>query len=212
MLGEYGSLGVYPVGFQGSSSGAPSIAVSSGGSNTWRWVWPDKNVDLEISKLMIRFGEKEEPHEGGSLTNVSITTGGVEGITMTWHYAYDIDPPIEPRIDGPSSGETGTEYTYTISNIGTQNVNFYIDWGDGTESEWTNLTNPAASVTAKHTWDSDGTYTIKARGINEWGGMSNWATLEVSMPKNKPYINTLFLIFLEQHPYLFPILRYLLGL
>jgi len=31
-------------------------------------------------------------------------------------------------------------------------------------------------------------------------------------PKNKPYINTPFLQFLENHPYIFPLLRQLLGL
>ena len=42
---------------------------------------------------------------------------------------------------------------------------------------------------------------------------SDWATLEVSMPKNKTInINSLFLRFLENHPYMFPILRYILEL
>jgi hypothetical protein len=43
-----------------------------------------------------------------------------------------------------------------------------------------------------------------------YGAESDWATLEVSMPKNK-IINP-FERFLEQHPYMFPILKYLLKL
>ena len=42
---------------------------------------------------------------------------------------------------------------------------------------------------------------------------SEWATLEVSMPKNKPRSHfQLFCRFLENHPHLFPVLRHLLSL
>ena len=34
----------------------------------------------------------------------------------------------------------------------------------------------------------------------------------LTTPRNKPYLNTPFLQFLENHPYMFPILRQLLGL
>ncbi len=44
-----------------------------------------------------------------------------------------------------------------------------------------------------------------------FGFESEWATLEVGMPKNKA-TNSLFLRSLENHPRLFPLLQQLLGL
>jgi hypothetical protein len=66
-----------------------------------------------------------------------------------------------------------------------------------------------------------GSYSIKAKAKDDPNGdgdlsdgtESVWSDpLSVSMPKNKPYINTPFLSFLENHPHLFPLLRQLLGL
>jgi hypothetical protein len=42
----------------------------------------------------------------------------------------------------------------------------------------------------KHTWEKSGTYTIKVRSRDSYDEKSDWVTLEVAMPKNKPYINT----------------------
>jgi len=47
-------------------------------------------------------------------------------------------------------------------------------------------------------------YELKVKAIDEHGAESDWATLEVSMPKNKA-INP-FLLFLERLIYRFPIL------
>jgi len=201
---------------QGLNNGVYTMSIGVELSEPVLWTWEKYGVSgLSISKLMVVYELEMEPGKEAILSEASLTAVGMEAFTVSEHYAYEIDPLAEPRIDGPSSGETGTEYNYSINNIGTQDVYFCIDWGDGTPVEWTSLTNPAASTTAKHTWDSDGTYTIKARAMNKWSGMSNWATLEVSMPKNKA-INTPFLQFLENllqsHPHLFPILQQLLRL
>ncbi|EMR74673.1 hypothetical protein MBGDF03_00256 [Thermoplasmatales archaeon SCGC AB-540-F20] len=64
-----------------------------------------------------------------------------------------------------------------------------------------------------HTWDFRGIYAIEAKAKDAQGLESDWGTLEINMPKNKAFnINSFFLRFLELHPNIFPIIRYLLGL
>ena len=54
--------------------------------------------------------------------------------------------------------------------------------------------------------------TADACEINIYGSESEWSDpLMVAMPKNKA-INSPFLQFLENHPFIFPLLRQLLGL
>ena len=69
-----------------------------------------------------------------------------------------------------------------------------------------------AECNASAVWFEKGDYEIKVQAIDEFGAESEWSDpLLVSMPKTKT-INTVFLTFLENHPYLFPLLRQILGL
>jgi len=89
---------------------------------------------------------------------------------------------------------------------------YSIDWGDGVTEEWIGPRDSGREITMNHTWYSRGTFQIKVKVKDVFDEESDYATLEVSMPKNKPYINTPFLNFLENHPHLFPLLRQLLNL
>jgi len=121
----------------------------------------------------------------------------------------DNTPPDIPTIDGRSKGNPNEEYEYILSADDPQgdNVCFYVDWGDDT-NEWTDLVSPGEEITVSHTWDTEGTYEIKAKSIDQYCDESDWATLEVSMPKNKA-INP-FLLFLERLIERFPILEQIL--
>ncbi|GAH14983.1 unnamed protein product, partial [marine sediment metagenome] len=122
------------------------------------------------------------------------------------------NPPAEPTIDGPTSGKPGTSYTYTISNIGIEDVYFFIDWGDDTYTWWFGPYTSGETATASHIWEEQGTYTIRVKARDVYGLESDWAEpLSVSMPRNRA-IKTPFLKFIENHPYLFPLLRQILGL
>ena len=122
-------------------------------------------------------------------------------------------PPETPSITGTINGKVREEYFYYFTSIDPDNnpVSFYVDWGDGTINEWNIEGASGESVWVKRAYSNQGTYTIKAKARDTPGEENNWATLEVSMPKNNA-INTLFLRFSENHPYMFPILRHLLGL
>ncbi len=122
-------------------------------------------------------------------------------------------PPNKPDINGPTSGKTGTSYDYTFTSIDQDEdiVQFFIDWGDG-DTEWTEFTASGTSITRSHTWTEKSTYEIKAKARDTDDYESDWGKLSVSMPRNKLFIYTLFMRFLERFPNAFPILRHLLGL
>ena len=124
------------------------------------------------------------------------------------------DKPNTPT--GPESGETGTDYKYTCKKTNDPDgdrTTYLFDWGDGTTSDWITLYGASMGVSAYHNWTKRGTYEIKVKAKDIYGRESEWSDpLSVSMPKNKIAINPLFLQFLENHPRLFPMLRYILGL
>ena len=123
------------------------------------------------------------------------------------------EPPTKPDIEGPTSGKPGVEYPYRLCSTDPDgdDISYCINWGDGSGEVCIGPFPSGQEATAKHTWSDEGTYTIKAKAKDTYGAESDWATLEVSMPRNKQF-NSLFLRFLENHPHLFPILRQLLGL
>ena len=176
-----------------------------------QWTWEEHDVDeLPIKKLMIR-GIVENVEAESYISSSSISSIGIDGFTILEHYAYALDAPAEPRIDGPTKGSSGKAYDYEINNIGISNVYFLIDWDDDSELEYTDLTSTGVTKTVSHTWTADGTYNIKVRAMNEWGMMSDWAELGVTIPKKK-VINRPILNLLEDHLHLFPILKIFLNI
>ena len=138
---------------------------------------------------------------------------------ITWDmcfrtYGTDNLPPNEPVLDGTTSGKTGTSYDYTVTadDPDGDDVYYIIDWDDNTSD----TIGPFASGTPgtiSHTWDEDGTYIVKAKAKDINDAESNWVELTVTMPVDKiKTIQSIFINILQKYPYMFPILRYLLGL
>jgi len=122
-------------------------------------------------------------------------------------------PPTPPVITGQTNGKAGTSYSYNFVSTDSDNdqVEYYIKWGDGDTTSWTSLQSQGSpGYDESHTWSSQGGYLIEAKARDEHGLESDWSNLNLSMPKNKAYINTPFLDFLQQHLHLFPLLQHLL--
>jgi outer membrane protein assembly factor BamB len=128
----------------------------------------------------------------------------------------DSQPPSTPTIDGPPSGRTGRTYEYTVMSTDPDgdDISYYVDWGDGTNTDWLGSYNSGQEQTVSHTWETDGTYTIQVKAKDSNGVESGWGTLSVTMPMSSIIHDSPFLKLLEQffdkHPFAFPILRYLL--
>ena len=125
------------------------------------------------------------------------------------------NPPNIPEFIGQTNGEAGIEYTYSFLSIDPDGDDIYycIQWGDDSGEICLGPFQSGIERTATHTWNEEGTYLvkIKARDIND--AESDWATLQVTMPKNKSFKIQEFLInFFENQPTIFQIFRQILGL
>jgi hypothetical protein len=126
---------------------------------------------------------------------------------------YNNSPPNKPsRPNGPTTGKPGISYTYSSSTVDSNGepIFYKFDWDDGIESGWLGPYNSGQTITTSHVWNSKGSYAVKVKAKDIYGGESFWSEpLSVNMPKNK-VINRPILNFLQQYPNLFPILRQLL--
>ena len=121
-------------------------------------------------------------------------------------YVYAIgkgnNQPDKPSINGPISGKIDNSYTYTITSNDEDNdqLNYYIDWGDGTNTGWKGPYNSGQTTSESHIWTSQGSYTIKAKAKDDQGLESEWTSLEVSMPKQKIFHHPILTWLLAQFP------------
>ena len=125
------------------------------------------------------------------------------------------NPPYAPTIDGPTSGKPNTEYDFSFVSTDPEGdaVMYNVDWGDG-DTEWTEYGDSGVEVILKHTWTSQGTYTIKAQAVDINGAESNWTEFSITITKNKPFNSNFYFLgwWFERFQNVFPILRQLLGL
>jgi outer membrane protein assembly factor BamB len=135
----------------------------------------------------------------------------------TYLYALQIineQPPIIPTISGPTSGKANQNYNYTVVSTDPEgnNISYYVDWGDGTNTGWIGPYTSGHELTINHTWNKRGTYTIKAKAMDNYSAESGWGTLQVTMPLvyEPPHFRFFEWLF-ERFPHAFPILRQLLG-
>ena len=93
--------------------------------------------------------------------------------------------PDAPAISGPSTGKTGTAYTYSFTTVDPDGdpVSLWIQWGDGTTAEeWMGPYASGETVSLAHVWETNGTYTISATARDIHGAEGGTTTLTVSMP------------------------------
>lgn len=142
--------------------------------------FPRVNTDYNNS---LRYDELPSPYEE---TQYAIDTQWDEFL-KTYLGIYENMAPNTPLIDGSTQGKAGVEYDYTVSAIDLDgdDVYYYIKWGDGNVEEWIGPYTSGEEVVFSHIWAEKGAYTIQVKAKDGLGAESDWATLEVTMPKLK---------------------------
>jgi hypothetical protein len=120
-------------------------------------------------------------------------------------------PPNPPVITGPINGKVGVEYEYTFVSIDPENedLEYEIRWGDGTMMGGLGPYPSGEEISLFHTFENQGTFTIKAKAKDIFNQESEWGELSIIIPRNKAIKNP-FLSWLENHPCLFPLLQKLI--
>ena len=107
----------------------------------------------------------------------------------TYLYALEVienEPPAKPgRPSGETSGKINVEYTYTASTTDPDDdqIYYWFDWGDGSNSGWVGPYNSGQTGNANHTWATKGNYTIRVKAKDVYDHESDWSDpLSVTMP------------------------------
>jgi len=112
---------------------------------------------------------------------------------------------ILPSISGKTNGKAGIEYEYCLDYFidpEGDSLNVWWDLGDGTNTSWLGPYDSGEPICANHSWSEEGVYIIKAKLKDPYGAESDWATLEVTMPKSKLISIPLFLHrFFQRFPF-----------
>jgi hypothetical protein len=129
--------------------------------------------------------------------------------------------PTPPEIDGPNNGNINTLYEYSFHSFDPDldKISYYIEWGDGNITDWTEP-QPTGSSTyvEEHQWPEEGTYIIKAQAKDSHDAKSDWSDefeVKVKKGRDRHSANSLFLQILErlleQLHSSFPILNKVIG-
>ena len=121
---------------------------------------------------------------------VALDSQGLSTPGPIWSFDTGInDPPYASTIDGSTNGAARKEYDYNFSAVDPDgdNVSYYIEWGDGNSTRWTEYVPSGTVITLNHTWDEQGTYNITAKAKDVYEQVGPEGTLTVIMPKNKPF-------------------------
>jgi hypothetical protein len=134
--------------------------------------------------------------------------------TLTVTISAANNPPEKPSTpSGQTKGKPGTSYTYSCSttDVDDDNIYYWFDWGDGTNSGWVGPFTQGSSISEAHTWAAKGTYPVKVKAKDIHDEESVWSDpLSVSMPKTRSYFPVIQRI-LDKYPILSQMLQHYLD-
>lgn len=121
-------------------------------------------------------------------------------------------PPNTPTVSGPSQVKKGVsaEITATTTDPDGDMIEYYFDFGDGTNSGWTTMVSSGTAAHINHSWAKTGSYTVKVKARDTLLAESPFGTLPITVPAVALYSNVLqrFLqLILEWLLQQFPLLR-----
>lgn len=155
---------------ENSSNGSISCNISSlSYSTTYYWfvnvtngrIWTNNTYNFQTEAE-----QTDDPGGGGG-------GGGSPAPPLIINNAPSI--PVVPI--GSTEGYVNETYTYSTnsSDSDSDQICYKFDWGDGTTSDWTDLTNTGVGILLSHNWSANGKYTVKAISKDEHNFESDWS-------------------------------------
>jgi len=184
----------------------------TGLQNKWEWSWTIGEHWLSAAtwswwQIGLDYGK-----------GVGIIETLVDNVTVGYSnwYAMNNTKPNKPTIDGPATGKIKTSYDYnfTATDPDGFNISYFVDWGDTTNSGWTEFVASGTKITLNHTWNKKGSYTIKCkvRDLAHNESIEETLNITISRIKTVDFKFNMFEWLFNRFPNAFPVLRRLLVL
>jgi len=86
-------------------------------------------------------------------------------------------PPLKPVISGPSMVKPGKKQVFfaETSDPEGDDLSYWFDWGDGSDSGWTEYISSGFEVNRSHLWEVDGSYDVRVKTRDVYGAESDWS-------------------------------------
>jgi PKD repeat protein len=193
----------------GSSTGIVGIPNTYSTSSTepngdtikYGWDWDgDGDVD-EWTNYHSSGVSANTDHAWDSVGNYNVKVKAKDnlGAESGWSSAKSVqittgNPPNTPSTPtGETDGIHKTQYSYTAStndpDVGDQ-IYYWFDWGDGTNSGWQGPYEQGQSGSASHKWNTAGEFDVKVKAKDLAGSETDWSpVLNINMgntPPNRP--------------------------
>ncbi|MFH1100655.1 MAG: DUF2341 domain-containing protein [Methanobacteriota archaeon] len=106
------------------------------------------------------------------------TLGNTIGTPIMSFMIIDSPPNTPSQPQGQTSGYVETEYSFTVNGVIDPNgddVAYWFDWGDGTNSGWTAFHPSGTGASATHIWQTTGSYTVRVKAKDVYSRESSWS-------------------------------------
>ena len=194
-------LYTYTLGINNEYSDYIGLTLTHGGS-TWG---SDHNSFWDEGYDALFYFEYEETpyyHESGDTIDHINATYAVKNVRLILATLAELaeasipsNAPNAPTLTGTTHvviNESGI-FTVLTTDPDNDNIYYYIDWGDGTNTGWFGPYPSGTSNQTSHKWSSFGNYSVKAKAKDVFGVQSNWSeplivTVSDNLPPDAPTI------------------------
>ena len=110
-------------------------------------------------------GERDAHDLNLSLSVTWLGSGDLQIDVSIFNNEESFAPNTPPAPIGPENGRVGIQYTYNASTTDPDGdeLFYYFDWGDGSNSGWIGPFDSGSTAHATHVWDEEGNYEVKVR-------------------------------------------------
>jgi len=105
-----------------------------------------------------------------------IILGGVQGVIRFCENRYGPLPPFRPSLRQPKefNPHKELEFGFMSMDINKDNLSYYVEWGDGTNSGWVGPFTSGDEIGLSHVWDETLAYLVRVKAKDEGGLESLW--------------------------------------
>lgn len=161
---------------------APTFSSNTIAPPGWM-TWDVKsNVQDFVNGVLQNYGwiikDRSETSPGTTGLNFRSRDYSLNQPVLEVDYTLPNSPPDIPLTPvGPSIGLVGTSYDYSTQTTDPENnqIYYWFDWGDGTNSGWLGPKVSGEKITASHSWGSPNTYYVKVQAKDTNGALSGWS-------------------------------------